>query len=93
MILGSLLLLLPAVVTAQIQHIQGPPVQNNSQKSPKQKPPKQKPPKQQEPPKPVDEFEGKTAQEIADIADDYYFGSNGKPQDDSQTVKWVGLYR
>ena len=40
-------------------------------------------------PKPKDEFEGKTASEISDVADDYYFGSNGKTQDNAMAVKWA----
>ena len=39
-------------------------------------------------PKPKDEFEGKTAQQIFDIANDYYYGSNGKTQDYAEAVKW-----
>ena len=38
---------------------------------------------------PVDEFEGKTAQQIADIAEDYYFGRNGKTQNYAMTAKWA----
>lgn len=38
---------------------------------------------------PVDEFEGKTAQQIADIAEDYYYGRNGKTQDYAEAVKWA----
>ena len=37
---------------------------------------------------PVDEFEGKTAQQIADIAEDYYYGRNGKTKDYAEAVKW-----
>ena len=40
-------------------------------------------------PKPKDEFEGKTASEIADIAEDYYWGNNGKTKDYAMTVKWA----
>ena len=39
--------------------------------------------------KPKDEFEGKTASEIADIAEDYYWGRNGKTKDYAMTVKWA----
>ena len=37
---------------------------------------------------PVDEFEGKTASQIAEIANDYYWGKNGKTKDYDQAVKW-----
>ena len=40
-------------------------------------------------PKPKDEFEGKTASEISDIAEDYYWGNNGKTQDYAMAVKWA----
>ena len=37
---------------------------------------------------PADEFEGKTAQQIADMANDYYSGRNGKTQDYAEAVRW-----
>ena len=42
----------------------------------------------QTPQQPVDEFYGMTAREIADIANDYYYGRNGKTQDYAEAVKW-----
>ncbi len=38
---------------------------------------------------PKNEFEGMTAQQIAEIADDYYYGRNGKTQDYAEAVKWA----
>ena len=37
----------------------------------------------------ADEFAGLTAQQIADIAEDYYYGRNGKSKDYALTVKWA----
>ena len=39
--------------------------------------------------KPKDEFERKTASEIAAIAEDYYWGNNGKTKDYAIAVKWA----
>ena len=36
----------------------------------------------------ADEFEGLTASRIKSIADDYYYGSNGKTKDYAEAVRW-----
>ena len=43
----------------------------------------------QQQPQAADEFAGLTAQQIADIAEDYYWGTNGKTKDYAQAVKWA----
>ena len=76
MMLGSLLLL-PLMATAQIQHVQGPPVNNQSSRPQKQKPQKQN-----------SEFNGKTASEIDSIGNLHFTGRNGKGINYTEAVKW-----
>ena len=87
--LGSLLLLLPLMATAQIQHVQGPPVHNQSSQPQKQKPPKPNKPTAQKPPKQNPEFEGLTAEQIGQGAYDYYFGKNGKERNSDKALEWA----
>lgn len=49
----------------------------------------QQPVQQQTIQQPVDEFSGKTAQQMADIAEDYFYGRNGRTKDYALAVKWA----